>query len=161
MPSESERTKILEMIADGTISAEEGVKLLDVLEDASEVSIAPEETASPEITAAPSNFSDEIPDDFGSDESDPETEEVLEPDEIYHPDPVKPPDPEDIKKWKRWWVIPMWVGVGITVLGGAFMYGAFARSGVGYLCHIADWRPIRFLIKRCAQWTPPLLLEKN
>jgi hypothetical protein len=132
MPSDSERAKILEMIADGSITAEEGAKLLDVLSEASEMSAFPEGDTSPEISDASSNFTDKIPDDFGSEDVAPESEEVLEPDEIYHPDPVKPPDQEDIKKWKRWWVIPMWVGVGITVLGGAFMYGAFARSGMGF-----------------------------
>ena len=132
MPSDSERAKILEMIAAGTISAEEGVKLLDALDEASEVSDFPEVEAQPEITAAPVNFSDELPDDFGSADDFADSEEVLEPDEIYHPDPVNPPDPEDIKKWKRWWVIPMWIGVGITVIGGALMYAAFARSGMGF-----------------------------
>ncbi len=54
MPTESERTKILEMIADGTISAEDGVKLLDALDDASKVSsiqeaYLPEAPTNPEI----------------------------------------------------------------------------------------------------------------
>ena len=132
MPSESERAKILEMIAEGTISAEEGVKLLDVLDDASTAGDLPEVDTSPETSQTTANFSDEITDDFGSAEDLSDPEEVLEPDDVYHPDPIKPPDPEDIKKWKRWWVIPMWIGVGITVLGGAFMYGAFARSGMGF-----------------------------
>ena len=123
----SERSKILEMIAEGTISAKEGVKLLDALEEASEVSALPEVDASPEITESFGKFSEEIPNDFG------DTEDVLEPDEIYHPDPLpNPPDPEEIKKWKRWWVIPMWIGVGITVIGGALMYSAFAASGMGF-----------------------------
>ena len=127
MPSESERSKILEMIAEGTISAKEGVKLLDALEEASDVSALPEIDASPEKTESFTNFSEEIPDDFG------DTESVLEPDEIYHPDPIpSPPDPEEIKKWKRWWVIPMWIGVAITVIGGALMYSAFAASGMGF-----------------------------
>ena len=33
MPTDTERKKILEMIADGTITAEDGVKLLDALDD--------------------------------------------------------------------------------------------------------------------------------
>jgi hypothetical protein len=133
MPSDSERAKILEMIADGTITAEEGAKLLDVLGEASEVSAPSEVEPYPQTTEAPSNFSEEIPDDFGTDDYDTDPEEVLEPDEIFDPDPpTRLPDPEDIKKWKRWWVIPMWIGVGITVLGGGFMYAAFARSGMGF-----------------------------
>ncbi len=128
MPTDTERTKILEMIADGTISADDGVKLLDALEDASEVSALPEVAASPEITEPLPNLGEELPDDFGT-----ELEEVLEPDAVYHPDaPPNAPDPEDIKKWKRWWVIPRWVGVGITVIGGGLMYAAFAARGIGF-----------------------------
>jgi hypothetical protein len=134
MPSESERTKILEMIAEGTISAEDGVKLLDALDWKSEVSTLPEAEASSEIAPkTEADFSEEIPDDFGPVDTGQEPEEVLEPDDVYHPDPIpSSPDPEDIKKWKRWWVIPMWIGVGITVIGGALMYSAFAASGVGF-----------------------------
>ncbi len=133
MPSESERTKVLEMIAEGTISAEDGIKLLDALEDASEVSAPPEDEANPVLAEPLSNFSEEIPDDFGSDNFGRDSEDILEPDEIYHSDPIpSPPDPEDMKKWKRFWVIPMWIGVGITVIGGALMYSAFAARGIGF-----------------------------
>jgi len=140
MPTESERTKILEMIADGIISAKDGVKLLDALDGVSEGSMIeethlPEAPTYPEIppTPLPESF-DEIPDDFGSDDISHEPEEVLEPDSIYHPDPLpNPPDPDEIKRWKRWWVIPMWVGVGVTVIGGALMYAAFAANdGIGF-----------------------------
>jgi len=134
MATESERIKILEMISEGTISADDGAKLLDALDSASELSSLTELETSPVITPAPLPISnEEIPDDFGSDDIELESEPVLEPDEIYQPDPTpKPPDPEEIKKWKRWWVIPMWVGVGITVIGGALMYSAFAANGVGF-----------------------------
>ncbi len=133
MSTDSERTKVLEMIEEGVISAEDGIRLLDTLGEVSEVSALPKAAASPEIAEPLSNFSEEIPDDFGSDDIGQNHEEVLEPDEIYHPDPIpNPPDPEEMKKWKRWWVIPMWIGVGITVIGGALMYSAFAASGVGF-----------------------------
>jgi hypothetical protein len=128
MPTESERKKILEMIEQGVISAQDGVKLLDALDGESEVSTLPEIEASPEVAQPTVNFADEIPDDFGD-----APEEVLEPDAVYHPEPLpQPPDTDEINKWKRWWVIPMWMGVGITVIGGALMYAAFARSGVGF-----------------------------
>lgn len=128
MPTESERKKILEMIEQGVISAQDGIKLLDALDGESEVDTFPELEASPEVADPLSNFSEEIPDDFGD-----TSEEVLEPDAVYHPDPLpQSPDMSDIKKWKRWWIIPMWVGVGITVIGGALMYAAFASSGIGF-----------------------------
>jgi hypothetical protein len=135
MPTESERKKILEMIAEGTISAEDGVKLLDVLENDSYISDEISTT-----TPDPENHSNrslenpnEIPDDFGSMNPDPNQEEILEPDRIYHPETApKPPDPEEIKKWKRWWVIPLWVGVSITVIGGALMFAAISANGFGF-----------------------------
>ena len=139
MPTVSERTKILEMIADGTITAEDGVKLLDALDEASEESILeepllPGTPSFPETT--PTSLTDsfeEIPNQFGPDDFSHDPEEVLEPDSIYHPDLIpNPPDPDEIKKWKRWWVIPLWVGVGITVVGGALMYSAFAANGLGF-----------------------------
>ena len=139
MPTESERTKILEMIAEGTISAEDGVKLLDALDGISEVRDFPDVEASPELTpTSVSNFNEPIPDDFGTEntgnESGDESADVLEPDEIYHPDPISSnlPDSEEMEKWKRWWVIPMWLGIGITVIGGALMYSAFVANGIGF-----------------------------
>jgi len=130
MSTESERTKILEMIEEGVISAADGIKLLDALDgDAGDRQLR-ELEASFEESEPALNFSEELPDDFGSA---PEAEEVLEPDEVYQPEPTRvTPDPEDIKKWKRWWVVPMWIGVGITVIGGLLMYAAFASSGVGF-----------------------------
>lgn len=129
MPTESERTKILEMIAEGIISAEDGVKLLDALDGITEVSDSTDAKTSYDSTLSTTDDVDrEIPEDF-----DYETVDVLEPDEIFqsHPTP-EPPDPEEIKKWKRWWTIPMWIGVGVTVIGGALMYSAFVANGVGF-----------------------------
>ena len=48
-----------------------------------------------------------------------------------------------MEKWRRWWVIPFWTGVGITVLGGALMYWGWSARGIG-LGFIAAWIP--FLI---------------
>ena len=51
--------------------------------------------------------------------------------EVMPPEPA-PPDGEEIKKWKRWWVIPLWIGAGITVIGGSLMYWAFSANGFGF-----------------------------
>jgi len=129
MPTESERTKILEMIAEGIISAKDGVKLLDALDGISEETTPIDITTSHLTTPSTTDYPErENPEDFGS-----QTEDVLEPDEIYQHDPLpQPPDPEEIKKWKRWWTIPMWIGVGITIIGGGLMYSAFAANGIGF-----------------------------
>jgi hypothetical protein len=121
------------MIAEGTISAEDGIKLLDALEGFGELDSKFSETQAnlEELSALPPDPDEVIPDDFGDQNL--ETESVMKPDEIYHPAPISAaPDSEEIRKWKRWWVIPMWVGVGITVIGGALMYTTFAANGLGF-----------------------------
>ena len=40
--------------------------------------------------------------------------------------------PADALKWKRWWMVPVWIGVAITVFGGLFMYLAMQSSGLGF-----------------------------
>ena len=141
MPTETERTKILEMIAEGTISAEDGVKLLDALDGASEIDTISELETSVDTAAPQKSDFEEIPDDFAlespvdraGDAPEDEPEEVLEPDGIFDPDPgPTPPSSEEIQKWKRWWIIPMWIGVGVTVIGGVLMYAAFSANGIGF-----------------------------
>ena len=41
------------------------------------------------------------------------------------------PDPS-IQKWKRWWLMPFGIGVGVTVIGAALMYSALTTWGVGF-----------------------------
>jgi hypothetical protein len=45
--------------------------------------------------------------------------------------PTSVPD-LDVQKWKRWWQIPLWIGVGITLLGALLMYLAWRGSGFGF-----------------------------
>jgi hypothetical protein len=44
--------------------------------------------------------------------------------------------PADANKWRQWWIIPLWVGVAITVSGGFLMYWAQQSAGIGlwFLC---------------------------
>ena len=37
-----------------------------------------------------------------------------------------------MKKWRRFWWIPFWVGVGITVISALLMYAAWDKSGFGF-----------------------------
>jgi hypothetical protein len=30
--------------------------------------------------------------------------------------------PSEVERWKRWWMIPLWIGVGITVIGALLMF---------------------------------------
>jgi hypothetical protein len=117
MAQSDERLEILEMIQQGKISPEEGLQLIETLTTSWEA----------------------------------EEQEYLQAKEemLYPPPPTDeedtPPDitTEEMEKWRGWWVIPFWTGVGITVLGGALMYWGWSARGFG-LGFFAAWIP--FLI---------------
>ena len=152
MVSENERAKILEMIEDGTISAEQGLTLLNALGESSRttpeiepddlesnlekieeesdvdvgdiVSTSIQPTESEKLSThnivESSNQEENQSPSFSEGEID-----VIEPGS-------SPPDSKEMNKWKRWWVIPFWIGAGITVIGGALMYWAYSGSGFGF-----------------------------
>ncbi len=130
MRSTNERKLILQMIEDGRISADEGLGLLQALKAAESGADTPgfapvfDSTGLPiETLSAPSG--DEAI------ENDPEptrAQTTFEPDQAI-PETITEPA---IQKWKRWWMIPLWIGVTITVFGGLFMYLAQQSSGIGF-----------------------------
>ena len=112
--SQDEREQILKMVSEGKITAEEALKLMQALDES-----PVEETA--EIVATP------IPEEY--------TEEKEE---------SKPqPDPEFTKKvnrFRRLWIIPLTVGILLTVLGAWWMYSAMLSSGYGFW-FLCAWFP--------------------
>jgi len=152
MVSESERKKILEMIEDGTITAEEGLNLLKVLGESDPFDLIEEFAGEDfEIDDANSEAFDNILESTGdeapyfktqsarmdvlpgdTDQVSSETPEIFDGDVEVLPDEPSPPGVDEINKWKRWWVVPLWIGTGITVIGGALMYWAFRASGFGF-----------------------------
>ncbi len=40
--------------------------------------------------------------------------------------------PPDFDRWRSYWMIPLWIGVGITMLGAMFMFWAQQATGVGF-----------------------------
>lgn len=162
MITNSERTKILEMIEDGTITAEEGLTLLnalgesstpniDIYDDESEPTPLPESvddqlesiklskiqevTHGEQIKPVSAVHADEpINKDFFTDTTkDPfkDSQTVKGEVEVIKSD-SQPPTPEEIDRWKRWWMIPLWIGAGITVTGGLLMYWAYSTKGYGF-----------------------------
>lgn len=118
--NESERLQILEMIEKGVISASEGVRLLNSLQGELGEPIAPligessaSATGQPEISPTP---------------------EVIE--QAAPPEGRSSSAPYDfdagINKWRRWWWVPLTVGIGITVTSGLLMFLAYQRSGFGF-----------------------------
>jgi hypothetical protein len=42
-----------------------------------------------------------------------------------------PPDP-NLDRWRRWWIVPMWVGTGVVLVSALLMYAAYQGSGFGF-----------------------------
>ena len=97
----SERSKILKMIEDGKITPEEGLRLMQVLGD-DPVEDVKEEAPTP----------------------------VTPPIDVK---PVSEPDPDiaaTVEKARSLWMIPLWIGVFITVFGGWVMYQNIHPSAI-------------------------------
>jgi len=112
--SQDEREQILKMVADGKITAEEALKLMQALDES-----PAEETA--EIVATP------LPEEYKEEKEEPKPQ----------------PDPEFTKKvnrFRRLWLIPLTVGIVLTVLGAWWMYTAMLSSGYGFW-FLCAWFP--------------------
>ena len=101
--SSEERRKILQMVADGKISAEEAATLMRTLDEDVEG-----DSASGEI-------------------------EVIETESGFRSEPIDAPEFEDVRRRAmRFAMIPLWTGVIITVLSAWGMYSAQQNSGLGF-----------------------------
>ena len=151
----SARLRVLEMIDEGKITAEEGLRLLQAFSAADTAASADESTTPAETPAVLPLDETELPlpggasinpppvrsETIGFSAATPEpaaAPEIHEPQVVIHnrsepiggSSPATPP--EDALKWKRWWMVPVWIGVAITVFGGLFMYLAMQSSGIGF-----------------------------
>ncbi len=113
MNPSDERIEILDMVQRGTISPEEGLKLIEALGESWEEELDLENSRD-RNGVDPEQFSS-APDFAG----------------------------EDFDKWRAWWIIPFWLGVGITTLGGSLLYSSLLAKGIG-IGFILSWIP--FLI---------------
>ena len=168
----SARLRVLEMIDEGTITAEEGLRLLQAFSAADSAADAADQVDFLAESAKPSLDESEIPLPGGAAaDAPPAAIEAAEfsaspagPIQATDATPViatpivatpvaatpvaatpaasqaaaepipstAPPGlPADAQKWQRWWMLPVWIGVAITVFGGLFMYLAMQSSGVG------------------------------
>lgn len=114
MVDQSER-KILEMVEQGLISAEDGMRLIDAMggpqngvEDASSVL---QEGVNVSV------------------------EDVLEP-----APRISDEELSRMKRLKRWWILPFGIGLLITTLGAIWMYTGYANRGFGWGFWLA-WIP--------------------
>jgi hypothetical protein len=142
MALNSERMQILEMIESGKISAAEGLQLLQSLgepDEPTQISYQdrPESEARPPGTSFTRTA---IPVEMEKSELERGLEYVTQDpgsvagEDYSHPLHQNHPEglPPDAEKWRSWWVIPLWVGVGITIVAGSLMYTALQSSGIGF-----------------------------
>jgi hypothetical protein len=124
--SEEERRQVLEMVQSGKISAEQGLELLRALQEDDEVAALPEMANGSLGIAAGTAESSAEPEDLPPTRSEP------------------PPDlGKTASRWRRWWWIPLWIGVAITVFSAMFMFLAYASSGFGFW-FACMWFPFLF-----------------
>ena len=139
MASDAERLKILDMVEKGQISAADAIQLLNAMGNGEDHSVSGDETS--EIVAGESwseqlesetSFDEgsAVPEDFYSDQAEAEDASPFDSD----PEVITPPEAFDpsARKWRNFWWVPMWVGIGLTVISALFMYSAFYGSGFGF-----------------------------
>ncbi len=148
MEEKNEHMHILEMIENGKISVNEGLGLLAALAGQTEseqdellasTNDLPHPLGKPVVSgyngSIEPNPSESLPlpspdpmeaPGGGAQSNAPSEPEILE----KHPAADLPPD---AAKWRRWWVVPLWIGVGLTVLGSLLLYAAVqSASGVNF-----------------------------
>lgn len=139
MTVESERTRILQMIEDGLVSVDEGIALIQALETRN--ASLPENFVDPlpAIPAEPvvEQRAAEVP--FAEMPASEPQEPPAGPEPVVEDAPPsmqdlpgEPPVKPEFDRWRGYWWIPLWVGVGITVLSAGLMYLALQKSGMGF-----------------------------
>jgi hypothetical protein len=129
MNEKNERIQILEMIENGTITASEGARLLKAMEEnemAEDFGLGDEFERDPNFPEGEANSFD------GQSTTDPLSGDVIS--EKFNP---------EIEKWRRWWMIPLWIGVGITIVGGLLMVWAYQATGLSFWFG-CSWLPFLF-----------------
>ena len=112
--TDQERNQVLKMIADGKITPEEGLQLMQVLEQQALDPEIPASIPAPEtkIPAAETSVNTEPAEKPGFD-ADPRIERIK-------------------ATVRRLWQIPLWIGIAITVLSALGMYAVMRASGMHF-----------------------------
>ena len=142
----SERLRILNLIESGEVTPEEGARMLENLPKGNE----PKAGVNEEMQILEKIESGEISPDEGIqllqgsigsviDQDDPA--EFLKRDEKTKQGTPPIISQEELDKWKRWWMYPMYIGIGITVLAAYWMFSAFQDSSYGFW-FFCSWLPM-------------------
>jgi hypothetical protein len=148
MGTAEERRIILEMIESGKISAADGLELLKALGDAEATAeaVAPPEPSGPDLPPAPPEagrravlFEIETGRKSAAagaaETAAPPVEEPAAP-----AAPHIPAEPPNFERFRSFWQLPMFVGVGITVVSAALMALALQNTGYGFWFY-CTWLP--------------------
>ncbi len=128
MTDKNERIQILEMIESGVITASEGARLLQALDEDRLEETFEFGSEFPASGVEPNSGRPSVSvDDMHESES--ISGEVLG--SVFEP---------EISKWKRWWMIPLWIGVGITIISSLLVFGAYQSTGFSFW-FVCSWLP--------------------
>jgi hypothetical protein len=114
--SEDEREQVLKMVSEGKITPEEALKLMQALDEQVVDDEPAQALPEPELQPQPVNAP---------------------------PEPKSQPDPEftnKVNRYRRLWLIPLSIGLVLTVLGAWWMYSAMLNSGFGFW-FLCAWFP--------------------
>lgn len=134
MDADTERMQILERIERGEISVDVGVSLIQTLPDEPEtLPVVQQEAngteAQVDLHESSTNYAVQGADILFPTETaggSPASGSSFQ--DSHHPVVL----PHNAGKWKRYWLIPMWIGVAFSALGGWLMYLAIESSGFGF-----------------------------
>jgi len=133
MANDAERRLILEMIDQGKITSEEALRLIQLVE-------AAQEAGHPETgeTSQPTLSLQEIPEEQAPQDYPAGLSPQADRGQVQSASQTSLPP--DVERWRRWWHVPLWVGVGITALSGLWMATVVERSGMNFW-FIFAWLP--------------------
>ena len=121
---QDKRIEILRKVENGEMSAEDGLLRLRELEAVLDTNAQDHQLMPVEPPTTPRRENQSVGDDHR------ESTQVRQyADELNH--------------WKRWWMIPFWVGVGITVVGAGLVYWGYRATHFGWGFWLA-WLPFIF-----------------
>jgi hypothetical protein len=154
-PNNDERMRILEMIADGSISTSEGIRLLEALiekpedqnnyvDDSVELGLSSDSASRTSVDESNQGSTSQDSSTGEPAQAAGEEKQVLIPDEVVEGGPGASqmgsneeferkgiPDPK-IERWKRWWMLPLWVGVGVTIVAGLLMFLVYQATQLSF-----------------------------
>jgi hypothetical protein len=137
----SEQMRILKMIEDGEVSPEEGAKLLQELGS---------QPTQPEAENTVMGLLEQIEKgELSPDEGIDQLNQgaviptAVEPQFEEEEQQTPPPQisEEELNRWKNWWQIPMYVGIGVVILSAFWLNSAYQNSGYGFW-FFCSWVPM-------------------